>query len=468
MSSKIIAKSRLSVDGKDFRKLFSASLSQQAIVVDESEDSNKITATRRLSVEGMDFQKLNSSLSQVIDEPESTVSNRVAGMDFRKLSTSLSQVKVADESKESNKITATRRLSVEGMDFRKLKTSLSHVVEEDDDDTGDGLKPSGSIYQIPTADEKRLPVVVTSSTTDNDDKPRTADFLSGSMSFKNMDYKSLNASLSRVNDAHHDVSTERKLLIQVQEINPSGKIVEKGFVTRDLYNYIVDLISVNFVESDLHTNTDAENDAHILRPMKGSYAAMRRPLELSKPQSKSNNNLQSMLSNREQNWSAQRPQPTTQQAEKMKKHGQPPLWDTRPSSGKYVTTSHHSHPNGHAQLPLRLRDLHRLDPYLILQVDGNNEGDGWDVADDNVQFILVRRGCILFAYGHIRAVILPNLLLLLHRFDKQPTAHYRRRLRSILQRISLDDTAGMHAVLRCISLHCIASVLINMNPPFRG
>ena len=421
-SNKIILKRRLSIEDLDLRKLFAST--SQAVVVDKSEDSSKITAPRRLSVQGIDFEKLNTSLAQLVEEPN------------------------VSESTGNNKILLRRRLSIEAMDFRKLNTSFSHVIDEDGDvfSETEGLKPSGSSYQIPAADEKRLPAVVTSAVDDSDViKPHAADIFNVSMTFKDMDFKSLNASLSRVNDAHHDISTERKLLIQVQEIDPSGTVTEKGFVVRDLYNYIVDLVSVNCLESGIHNSAGIDTDAHILRPVK---AVARSSLELSKIQSKSSNNLQqSMLSNREQNWSAQRPQLTTQLMEKTKKHlsaGQPPLWDAR----KSVTSSHHSHPNGHhAQLPLRLRDLHRLDPYLVLQVDGNHERDEWDLSDDNVQFILVRRGCILFAYGQIRAVILPNMLLVLSRFDNKLTAHYRHRHRNILQRIITDDTAGN-------ALHC--------------
>ncbi len=354
------------------------------------------------------------------------------GMDFQKLSTSLS--KASDESNTSkatgsDDIVAKRRLSVEGMDFRKLNTSFSHVVDTSD------IKLPGSDQVPPAYNEKSVTeeFIVPSSNKDRNIQALTADIIDRSKSYKNMDFKGLQASLSRANYALSDVMTDRILLIHVQEINSLGKISEKGFVTRELYNYIVDLVSANNSVSDLQKAADNDSDAQISGTFKPATAnngatTTRRASESNKSRSKSSSNLQSMVANREQNWSALRPQPqqSTQLNEKSKKQ-------QHAAAGLAAA----SHPGRHAQLPLRLGDLHRLDPYLMVQVDGE---DGWDCSEDDVQFILVRRGCILFPYGKVRAVILPNILLLLHRYDKHLVANYKYG--NLLQQI-MDDTVGI-------------------------
>lgn len=445
---------RLSVENMDFEALNSSLL--QVIDPDEhpkeinDSPGSKISMKRRVSVGNMDFKSLNSSLAQVangdipgsnilkpIESSKTNLKRRlsVEGMDFQKLSTSLS--KAADESESntskatgSDAIVAKRRLSVEGMDFRKLNTSFSHVVDTSD------IKLPGS-DQVPPANNENSVTeefIVPSSNKDRNIQALTADIIDRSKSYKNMDFKGLQASLSRANYALSDVMTDRILLIHVQEINSLGKISEKGFVTRELYNYIVDLVSANNSVSDLQKAADNDSDAQISGTFKPATAnnATRRASESNKSRSKSSSNLQSMVVNREQNWSALRPQPqqSTQLNEKSKKQQQVAA----------------SHPGRHAQLPLRLRDLHRLDPYLMVQVDGE---DGWDCSEDDVQFILVRRGCILFAYGKVRAVILPNMLLLLHRYDKHLVANYKYG--NLLQQI-MDDTAGIERCTVCVNV----------------
>ena len=449
---------RLSVENMDFEALNSSLL--QVIDPDEhpkeinDSPGSKISMKRRVSVGNMDFKSLNSSLAQVangdipgsnilkpIESSKTNLKRRlsVEGMDFQKLSTSLS--KAADESNTSkatgsDAIVAKRRLSVEGMDFRKLNTSFSHVVDTSD------IKLPGSDQVPPAYNEKSVTeeFIVPSSNKDRNIQALTADIIDRSKSYKNMDFKGLQASLSRANYALSDVMTDRILLIHVQEINSLGKISEKGFVTRELYNYIVDLVSANNSVSDLQKAADNDSDAQISGTFKPATAnngattttTTRRASESNKSRSKSSSNLQSMVVNREQNWSALRPQPqqSTQLNEKSKKQQQVAA----------------SHPGRHAQLPLRLRDLHHLDPYLMVQVDGE---DGWDCSEDYVQFILVRRGCILFAYGKVRAVILPNMLLLLHRYDEHLVANYK--FGNLLQQI-MDDTVGIERCTVCLIL----------------
>ena len=449
---------RLSVENMDFEALNSSLL--QVIDPDEhpkeinDSPSSKISMKRRVSVGNMDFKSLNSSLAQVangdipgsnmfkpIESSKINLKRRlsVEGMDFQKLSTSLS--KAADESNTSkatgsDAIVAKRRLSVEGMDFRKLNTSFSHVVDTSD------IKLPGSDQVPPAYNEKSVTeeFIVPSSNKDRNIQALTADIIDRSKSYKNMDFKGLQASLSRANYALSDVMMDRILLIHVQEINSLGKISEKGFVTRELYNYIVDLVSANNSVSDLQKAADNDSDAQISGTFKpatannGATTTTRRASESNKNRSKSSSNLQSMVVNREQNWSALRPQPqqSTQSNEKSKK---------QQHAGAGLAAA--SHPGRHAQLPLRLRDLHRLDPYLMVQVDGE---DGWDCSEDDVQFILVRRGCILFAYGKVRAVILPNMLLLLHRYDKHLVANYKYG--NLLQQ-TMDDTVGIERCTVC-------------------
>ena len=239
------------------------------------------------------------------------------GMDFQKLSTSLS--KAADESNTSkatgsDAIFAKRRLSVEGMDFRKLNTSFSHVVDTSD------IKLPGSDQVPPAYNEKSVTeeFIVPSSNKDINIQALTADIIDRSKSYKNMDFNGLQASLSRANYALSDVMTDRILLIHVQEINSLGKISEKGFVTRELYNYIVDLVSANNSVSDLQKAADNDSDAQnsgTFKPATANNGATttttttRRASESNKSRSKSSSNLQSMVVNREQNWSALRPQP---------------------------------------------------------------------------------------------------------------------------------------------------------------
>ena len=362
----------------------------------------------------------------------------------------------------------TRRISVKEMDLRNLDASLFEVRE-----VNSGTNQLRSTTQNPLPPS--LPASPSHSpprnqvTQDNTQEIR----LKRRLSVEGMDLSTLNSNLAQVTDLFPTkLATAERVLappLNILEIHSTGKRVERNMTTKELFYFIMSsMSSMPEVESN-------GNEAEIPRPSLPPSPFQHRVVALDQKRSRSHNNLQSLQNKREQNravplssvdsTNSSLPQSTSTSKLKTEERGR-----LKPQQQLQLQHQHQLGQSRQAERPmdpkgahrtttslpyLRLRDIRRVDPNLSPPPTLADYLQDSDVYAHDVALLLVRHGCILFASQFLRAVILPDMLLLLRRGGPgaEPLSEDDKAIYSKLQlRLTDSSTFASNIVVLIISV----------------